>query len=77
MQWNAGVCVKHGGVLDIAIFADNDPFVIAAENGIKPDACIGFESDSACDGCVVGNKMTIAFQHRNTILETVNQPAFA
>jgi hypothetical protein len=69
--------MKHGAVLDIAIGADHDPFVIATKNGIKPDAYIGLEPDTTNNCGIVGNELAIAFQHRNTIPETVDQPAFA
>ena len=69
--------MEYGAVLDIAIGADHDPFVIPTQHGIKPDADIGLEPDAADNRGIVGNELAIAFQYRNTILETVDQPAFA
>ena len=38
----AGVGVQHGPILNIAVLADLDPFVVAAHDSAKPDAGAGF-----------------------------------
>ncbi|MOA26686.1 hypothetical protein D3C78_1474980 [compost metagenome] len=36
-QWVAHVGVHHGAVLDVAVLADQDQLVVAAQHGVEPD----------------------------------------
>lgn len=45
----AGIGVQHAAFLDIAVFADRDAFIVAANRHAKPDAGIGLDVGLADD----------------------------
>ena len=68
-QRNAWVRVQHAGVLDIASLADLQPVIIAAQYTVEPHTATVAKSHAADDGCILGNKVTAAFQNRLAVTQ--------
>ncbi len=55
----AGVGVQHCAILNVAVFADVDGFVVATYYRVEPDADIIFENDRADDAGIGRDEMLL------------------
>lgn len=56
----AGISVQHCAILNVAVFADADGFVVATYHRVEPDADIIFENDRADDAGIGRDEMLLS-----------------
>ena len=76
-EFDAGISVQDGAILDVAVSADFDQVVVAPENRVKPDTCALLQCDASDDRSAGSNKVTVSLELGFAVAEAVYHQALA